>query len=59
MAGRTRGEFAAALFEGGQARRKDAAPDPRQLHTRADELTIERDLLAEKLEPWSGPYAKR
>lgn len=50
---------AAELFANGTSKRSEATPDVKELHAKIGQLTMERDFLAEKLEPWIGPYGKR
>ena len=50
---------ASAVFESGKSdRTKNVAPEVKDLHAKIGQLTMERDFLAEKLEPWIGPVAK-
>ena len=46
------------VFETNKTRKaKDQGPDVKILHAKIGELTMERDFLVEKLQPWIGPAA--
>ena len=46
------------VFETNKTRKaKDQGPDVKGLHAKIGELTMERDFLVEKLQPWTGPAA--
>ena len=46
------------VFETNKTRKAtDQGPDVKVLHAKIGELTMERDFLVEKLQPWIGPAA--
>ena len=46
------------VFETNKTRKaKDQGPDVKVLHAKIGGLTMERDFLVEKLQPWIGPAA--
>ena len=51
---------AMAVFESGSKREPMVSgPDVKELHAKIGQLTMERDFLVEKLEPWIGPVARK
>lgn len=49
-----------AVFESGSKREPMVSgPDVKELHAKIGQLTMERDFLVEKLEPWIGPVARK
>jgi len=53
-------ENAESVFEqGGDRRKQDIAKNIKELHAKIGELTMERDFLSGKLEPWTFGRASR
>jgi len=49
-----------AVFESGSKPEPTVSgPDVKELHAKMGQLTMERDFLVEKLEPWIGPVARK
>ena len=53
------GDAMAVCESGSKPEPTVSGPDVKELHAKMGQLTMERDFLVEKLEPWIGPVARK